>query len=138
MPHTMQPYPSSHGSVTYAFLHLFCLRKAKDLNVGREKCSDLVRKDLIRSLVPLLFIALIAALVLCATGRIGIGFVIHWGRLSASLGAFLAGWATWYALADKTESWGGSTPDELARNGVFKILMWPGILLSVVGAAWWP
>jgi hypothetical protein len=83
-------------------------------------------------------IAVLSAVFLWLTGRIGPGLEFHVGRACASAGALLAGWATWFALADGNNSWSRERPDELARVGIFRALMWPGILLSVVGAAWWP
>lgn len=121
-----------------AFLHIFRIEKARAANPGNEIYTNAVRRDLLSSLYPLLALAVLAALLLWLTGRIGAGFEVHWGRFSSAIGAFLAGWATWFALADRYESNDENRADEHARSGIFKLLMWPGILLSVVGAAWWP
>ncbi|WP_343735277.1 hypothetical protein [Acidovorax sp.] len=134
---TTSSEPRDH--IKQAWLHVFRLEKAKKAaNSSNEQFTEAVRRDLFRSLCPMMILALLASLVLCFTGRIGADFDLHIGRLSSSVGAFLAGWATWFALADRYESYSGDRPDERARNGIFKVLMWPGVFLSVVGAAWWP
>lgn len=126
------------GDFSQAFIHIFMNSRARANNAKYEAFSLAVRRDFLRSARPILLIALTSAGVLWLTGRIGPDLELHWGRVCASLGALLAGWATWFALADGNSSYKRQRPDEIARSGVFRALMWPGILLSVVGAAWWP
>jgi hypothetical protein len=133
---TIPAAPSSQ--IRQAFLHVFFLQEAKRTNPRFERQSEAVRRDLLASLQPLVLIALISGLLLWAVAKIGPEFSVHWGRLASSCGAFLAGWATWFGLAERNASYGGTRPDELARSCIFKALMWPGIALSVIGAAWWP
>ena len=127
-----------NSELRHAFLHIFANEKAKAANAPFTDFSEAVLRDFLRSARPIVSIAVISAVVLWLTGRIDPSLDFHWGRACASVGALLAGWATWFALADGNNSWSRKRPDELARSGIFRALMWPGILLSVVGAAWWP
>lgn len=128
----------SKSELGQAFVHIFAVEAAKAENANFAELSEAVRTDFYRSARPIFLIAALAVLVLWVTGRVDPGLDFHWGRACASVGALLAGWATWFALADGNNSWSRDRPDELARVGIFRALMWPGILLSVVGAAWWP
>lgn len=128
----------SKSELWQAVVHICAINSAKVENAKYAEFSEAVRRDFYRSARPIVFIAVLSAVVLWLTGRIGPGLDFHWGRACASAGALLAGWATWFALADGNNSWGRERPDELARVGIFRVLMWPGVLLSVVGAAWWP
>lgn len=126
------------SELRHACVHIFANHKARAANANYAELSQAVLRDFCRSARPIAYIVVISVVMLWLTGRVHPSLDVHWGRACASAGALLAGWATWFALADGKPSWSRTRPDELARSGIFQALMWPGILLSVVGAAWWP
>lgn len=86
------------------------------------------------------WVALMAALGWCAlftAGKAHPSFPLDVGKLCSVIGIWLAGWGTWLAIQERMGSWDGSLPDEIARDGLFRLLFIPGIFFSVVGAGWW-
>lgn len=120
-----------------AFVHVFRPAAARAANLEYEEFSRKVSERFWSSGRFVLVLVVLALIALWCVGKIGPGLAWDLGKVASCVGNALLGWATWFALWDGSPSYKGGRPDELAREGIFRVLISLGVLLSVFGGGWW-
>ena len=94
-------------------------------------------RDLMNSFIWVGAGCLVAILACAANGKIAPDLPFSAPKFFAAIGAWLAAWPTWFALASVTDTWDmDSRIDLILRKDIFKVLFFPGFILALTGAIW--
>lgn len=125
------------GMMKQALWHAYLADDVLNQGDSQAKLSRAVYRDLWSSAGWVALMVLFGIGLLFASGKVHPSFPLDVGKCCSIAGAWLAGWGTWLGIQGRQASWGSKRPDEVARDGLFRILFIPGVLLSVIGGGWW-
>lgn len=97
---------------------------------------DEIRSALASSFATIAGITLVSVLALSIFGGISLNLPVSWAKVLSASGAFLAAWATLFALGGIWRSWDGVALHELVHPNLFKLLFLPGTFLAMLGQLW--
>lgn len=104
---------------------------------GARHHGSVFRTDFKRALYWVTLALVLGLFFLLALGRLRLDANIDWPKLFAGVAAALGGLATWFALATPEDTWDREGRLDTALRGfLFKVLLFPGILLGIVATSW--